>query len=226
MLRNITKSPLGFKRKRHFILWSVFVLTTALCARSLIPAQASFLSGLEQSIVEELNLARTQPQIYARFLEEHRTHFQGKNIVRPGKVTIATNEGTRAVDEAIRALKNQKPLPAMTISKGMSQAAKDHVKDTGPRGITGHSSSNGKSPFDRINRYGKWLHTAGENISYGYNDARSVIIQLLVDDGVPGRGHRKNLLSTAFNVVGVACGPHKAYRFMCVQDFAGGYQEK
>ena len=198
----------------------------ALFARSLVTDKPDFLSALEYSVLQELNLARTNPQTYARILEDYRSQFQGRLVKRPGKIDLMTSEGTAAVDEAIRELKARKPMSPFRISRGMSLAAKDHVKDTGPRGSTGHSGSDGSKPFDRMNRHGKWLRSAGENISYGNDEGRQVVIQLIVDDGVAGRGHRRNIFNAAFEVVGISCGPHKVYGTMCVQTFAGDYQEK
>ena len=123
-------------------------------------------------------------------------------------------------------MNKQAPLPAMRPSKGMSKGAMDHVKDIGPKGITGHNGSDGSKPFDRINRYGQWQQTAGENISFGNDEGRAVLIQLIVDDAVANRGHRKNIYKPEFNRVGIACGPHKVYGTMCVQTFAGEYVEK
>ncbi len=76
-----------------------------------------------------------------------------------------------------------------------------------------------------MNRFGKKEGTAGENISYGKKDAMGVVLQLLIDDSTPSRGHRTNIMEAAFHVVGCATGPHKGYEMMCVQDFAGGFSD-
>jgi uncharacterized protein YkwD len=134
----------------------VLILATGIFARSIAIESPSYLSKLENEVLQELNLARTNPATFARLLEDYRAQFNGKIVKRPGKIDLMTSEGTRAVDEAIRTLKSQKPLDAFRPSKGMSLAAKDHVKDTGPRGLTGHSGADRSSPFDRMNRHGKW----------------------------------------------------------------------
>ena len=70
------------------------------------------------------------------------------------------------------------------------------------------------------------LNKVAENISYGGNTARGVIIQLIVDDGVPGRGHRVNIFSPTYRFVGVGCESHARYNGTCTLDFAAGYIEK
>lgn len=183
-------------------------------------------SSLEQEVISELNLARQHPKKYAAFLEQERPYYVGKFIKRPGEVTIITKEGVSAVDEAIRYLKKVNSLPAMKYSKGLSRAAMDHVRDQGKRGALGHKGSDGSQPADRVNRYGDWRWTVGENISYGRDVARDIVIGLIVDDGVPGRGHRDNIFNPKFRIVGVACGGHKTYGTMCVMNYAGDFIEQ
>lgn len=187
----------------------------------------SYLSELEKQVVRELNTVRRNPKGYAKHLAAMKKYFNGKIMNIPGEdASIMTNEGVSAVNECYDFLMNAEPIDTLRPSQGLSQAAEDHVDDQGPSGDTGHDGSDGSSPFDRIERYGQWLSTAGENIDYGNDEARRIVLSLLIDDGVASRGHRDNIFNSAFKVVGVACGPHKKYRNMCVMNFAGGFKKK
>ena len=189
-------------------------------------AAPPYLSKVEAEVVAELSLARTSPKSYANYLREYRSLIRGKLYEKPGEIPVMLNEGTKAVDEAIAFLERQAPIPPLEASRGLSLAARDHARDQGPRGATGHSGSDGSDPFSRMVRYGEWKSTAGENCAYGPGQARDIVIQLIVDDGVASRGHRANIFNPKFLVVGVAVGPHKVYGSVCVQDFAGGFAEK
>jgi uncharacterized protein YkwD len=183
-------------------------------------------SALEKGILVEMNRARTNPQSYSRSLRQWRQKFRGKKARLAPGFFLQTKEGVSAVDEAINVLQKTNPSGQLRMSLGLSQAARDHVLDQGRRGTIGHTGSNQSSPFDRINRYGRWNRTAGENISYGADTAAAVVRDLIVDDGVPDRGHRANIFRPEYRLAGVACGQHKTYRVMCVISYAAAYREK
>jgi uncharacterized protein YkwD len=189
-------------------------------------AGSVYYSPLEKELIREINLARTNPLNYASFLEESKQYYDGKLLKRPGEIPVRTKEGVSAVNEAIYFLRSANSLPPLTLSRGMSLGAKDHVRDIGPVGAIRHEGSDGSEPWDRVNRYGTWQEEIGEGIFYGSGEAREIVMNLIIDDGVSGRGHRKNIFNPDFRVVGVGCGYHDTYRAMCVITLAGGYVEK
>lgn len=179
--------------------------------------------SLERNVIDEMNIARTKPRLYADYLKQYRKLYRGSNMyVAGGRVRIATSEGVGAVDEAIRFLRRQKPLASLVPSRGLSEAAEDLVEDQGHTGETGHYGRSSGSMRERIERHGHWRGGIGENIGYGFRDPRWVVIQLIVDDGVRDRGHRANIFNPAFRRAGAASGNHADYGTMCVIDFAEG----
>ena len=137
---------------------------------------------------------------------------------------IRTREGVGAINEAIRFLRHARPLALLVASPGMSMAATEHVAEQAG-GALGHRGSDFSDPGDRLNRHGTWKELWGENIAYGKLTARDLVVALIVDDGLRGRKHRKNIFNPAFHYTGVAVGPHARYRTVCNIDFAGSYIE-
>ena len=182
-------------------------------------------SSLAQQFLVETNLARTDPRRYAGYLRDLRRHYQGKIYSLPGSdAMVMTSEGVAALDEAVSFLSRQAPLSPFAWSRGLDEAAADLARDEGQTGQIGHAGSRSGDMQERIERHGTWTRRIAENIGYGPDTARLMVMELIIDDGVAGRGHRKNIFSRGFAVVGVACGPHSVYRIMCVMDFAGGFQ--
>ena len=175
------------------------------------PARAA-MPGLEAQVLAEVNYARTHPADYARVLRDYRAHPED------GETSI---EGPAALDEAIDFLERQTPLPPLKLDIKLGRSASGYAQDQGPGGLTGHVSADGATLSDRMHRQQVWSMSAAEAISYGYENPRDVVRQLIVDDGVAGRGHRKVLFDAMFRFAGVGCGPHRVYGAMCVIDFSG-----
>jgi uncharacterized protein YkwD len=197
----------------------------ATMGREAVPPKVDYLSATELAMLNEINQARTNPQQYAAVLEQVRQTAVDKQI-KIGQKTITLQEGVGALDEAIKFLRAAQPLPALNAAKGLSLGARDHVKDLGLSGNTGHKGSDGSLPEQRVGRYGEWQTAIGENIAYNSGDAREAVVGMIIDDGVPSRGHRKNIFSSEFRVAGVAVGPPSSYGLMCVVTYAGGYADK
>ena len=70
-----------------------------------------------------------------------------------------------------------------------------------------------------MRRYGNFWG-AGENIAFGTTTADDIVEALFIDDGVPSRGHRNNIMSSSFKVTGNNHGDHKNYRKMTTLNYA------
>lgn len=200
-------------------IWNYAELNTA--------ANANYLSTLEKEIILETNKLRANPAKYAEeYIEPLAKNYKKRMFYYPGDKPLLTKEGVSALNECVRELKKQSPLPVLHPSDGLSRAANDHVKDQSRTGKTGHAGGDRSSTRDRIERYGDWSIRIAENIAYGGDSARQIVIYLLIDDGVKSRGHRKTFLHPDYRFVGVATGSHPHYGNMSVMDFAGSYHSK
>lgn len=184
-----------------------------------------FLSELERGILAEINLARTDPKGYSAFVAEWLPYFNVKRRTLPGQETVWTTEGAEAVKQAAWFLERQLPIGELKASLGLTKASRDHVADMGPAGAIGHMGMDNSESGDRIKRYGSWYGKIGEVICYGPLTARDIVIQWIVDDGVPSRAHRTTLFDNDFRFAGVAFGDHAEFGSICVVTFAKTYIE-
>ncbi|MCM2249838.1 MAG: CAP domain-containing protein [Geothrix sp.] len=200
-------------------------LAALLSIALMLPAQTppGKATAFERAVVQEMSEARTQPKVYAKHLRELRPYFEGTLWNRPGRVPLRTEEGLAALDEAIAFLESVRPVSPLRFNEGLARAARLHAQDLGPRGSLEHVGSDGSRLSDRLNRLGRWHGLIAENISTGEEEARQVVIQLLVDDGVAGRGHRKNLFNPDLHQAGAGSAPHRDYRVVTVIDYADGF---
>jgi uncharacterized protein YkwD len=101
--------------------------------------------------------------------------LDGEVIRREGKTNIRTNEGAKAVKEAIEYLGKAEKVPPVVWSKELAKACKEHVDDVGPKGIMSHEGSKGTTVKERILNHGKIINCYGENLSFHCDDAEEVL---------------------------------------------------
>ena len=201
------------------------ILLLAATISTLAVAAPPDMDDIGSAVISEMNRARQNPAAYVALLEDIRSNFNGKFLVLPGHTKIYTREGLGAVDEAIRFLRAAQPLQPLTRSPGMCRGAADHCAEQAG-GAVGHDGRGGSNPASRMNRYGTWAASWGENIAYGKTSARDIVMALIIDDGLPARKHRANIFAAKFNYAGAANGRHARYGSVCSIDFAGAYFER
>ncbi len=104
-------------------------------------------------------------------------------------------------DEVIRLVNMERQkygLPSLQKDAGAVKVA--HIRAKEIVQVFSHTRPDGTSCFTAAAESGVSYSTAGENIAYGYADPEKV-----VEGWMNSEGHRKNILSSSFNKIGVGC---------------------
>jgi uncharacterized protein YkwD len=210
---------------RALVVW--LSLSTLSFAQEKLPARIPASTPEERLVVSELSRARLHPKEYAAWLRTQTVYFEGTLWHLPGRAPIRTQEGAAALDELIAFLEHaQAPGPGpLRWSEGLSRSARQFVREQGPTGQTGHVGPTGSLLQGRLLSFGVYQSTFGEVIHYGNESPRWSAMELLIDDGLPSRGHRQAIFNPAFHVAGAATGLHAEYGQMTVVDLADAFQE-
>lgn len=139
----------------------------------------------EYKMIEEINLVRSNPAGYAKYVEQY----------RKDKKRIGYNVPDATVDELIRELKSTPKLSSLEPTQCLYDAAKKHGQDIRARGKSGHQGSDGLWPWDRVKNSCPAFQDGNENLVGGSPVVRESVIILLIDHAVASRGHRKALLN-------------------------------
>ena len=176
--------------------------------------------GIYESVLFELNSCRSNPSKYSSKLSNTLKYYKGKIFEKPGYPAFESEEGPENVQACIKYLKSVRPAAPLEWSEGLAKAAQAHVDDIGPKGLSGHDSSDGSDAANRVEKFGQWSGQLGENIDYGNCEGEDIVVSLLIDDGVLARGQRLNIMKRDHIYVGIGFGYHSEFEYMCVIIFA------
>lgn len=177
--------------------WDVAILEKANTA-----SDFEYYNEEEKKVVFFMNLARADGTLFAETILD--AYVESNNTPK--------NSYLKSLH---RDLKKVRDLPMLIPEEDLTSIAQGHAVQSGKTGHVGHR--NFKKRFEPF--MGNPYSNVGENCSYGFKDAIDIVISLLIDDGVKGVGHRKNILNPEFNSVGVAIREHRSYRYNCVIDY-------
>jgi len=129
----------------------------------------------------------------------------------------ANTPAAKSLEKDIATLKG--PLPYLAPDAGLLQMSRLQAKDlAGRNGVISHTSSDGKNFNQRIKEAGRYTCGA-ENVFSGSGNPLEALILLLIDHGVPNKGHRLNLMDPMYTLMGTSSAPFKGSRSVWVQDF-------
>ena len=139
----------------------------------------------EIKMVEEVNAIRRNPAGYIVNVEKYIKDLEKKG---GNKSSIAAARELITELFAMPALSTLQPLECIY------SAGKKYGIEQRKRGVAEHQGLDGSMPWDRIMQACPSLKDGNENLVGGPADVRESVMLLLVDDGIPSRGHRRTLL--------------------------------
>ena len=140
------------------------------------------------------NKLRKEPSSFIPYLEEWLTKYKENILQLPNENPLRTFDGSKGVENAIKFLKNQEPIPELKYNDALSKAALDHANDIGQYGLTGHEGSRDSTLYARIEKYIEWDGVCAENLDFGFKNAENIILNLLIDEGCEERIQRNNII--------------------------------
>ncbi len=200
----------------------------------------------EREMIYEINRVRSDPRSYLQYIEpmlaeakqvlkkygKGNRHYSltyiteiinGRQTSRVDTTWHYRNEEeVKALSTLVSDLKKQKSLSILQPDSGIYAAARKHADDQNDHNWQlMHTGSDGSKPWDRIRNFSPQMSFGNENIagSSGRATPRSIVIQLLVDDGIPGYGHRYNLLDPQWTHVACSWDYYKNYMHWWIQNF-------
>jgi len=185
-----------------------------------------YMTEIEREMLYEINRVRHNPRSYIQYLQPmlneatatlkkygkgYKNYSVTYSSTTKNAKTVETTDTTwhytnqervKALTTLINDLNKLKPLSILKPDSGIYNAATKHAKDQDEHDWKlMHTGSDGSEPWDRITLFSPAMSFGNENIAGNSMEivaARDIVIQLLVDSGIPGYGHRYNLLDPAW----------------------------
>ncbi len=104
----------------------------------------------------------------------------------------------KATLDAINGVRADHGLPPLVPNEALTQAARYHANDLADHNLTGHTSSNGMSPLDRLDGVCYHWMGMGEIAGYGYGGD----VDRMMDGWMNSPGHRDIILSPHYTEFG------------------------
>lgn len=168
-----------------------------------------------------MNIFRVFKRFLLQVLEEHLNHVRTQSTLLTSKT-----EGISAILDSIEFVKSQPPLKPFYWNKYLSKVSKLHASECSKNNSVSHKSKKGEKPIQRMKRYGHVFFGGAQSIFTNIRLSKNLqegtsksncsglveqVINQIVDDGVPSRWHRKNILSPGHRTIGVAYEEHPSH---------------
>jgi uncharacterized protein YkwD len=207
----------------------------------------TYMKPIEREMIAEINLVRSDPAGYTKYLNYYYElaklnldHFgAGKRNYSLSILYERTEKGQRkkqvdtvwsneyeeevhAIESLLSDLKNTPPLSILQPDRGIYEAARKHGIDQDRHNWTlGHQGSDGSWPWERIMKYSPQMQAGNENLAGRFPEptARDIVIQLLIDSGIPDYGHRYNMLDPKWTHVACYTSGYQGDMYQWIEEF-------
>lgn len=163
-------------------------------------ANANFMTEEEKKLIYIINLMRMNPALFANTVAKKYPDSSGMGYIK--------NSGNYS--SLLSTLRKLKPLNLLYPDSLCFEGASCHAVTSGIKGYVGHVRADADCKS-------KWYFN-GECCDYGNSKALNILMNLMIDEGVPSLGHR-NICLSKYSRIGVAIRPHTAYGSNAVLDF-------
>ena len=172
-----------------------------------------YLTNREKAMIKEINLIRSNPSAYTYVVESYIRQLENTNDSKY-RAEIMT------AYELIKVLKQTPKLSILIPNLNIYNAAKKHGKEATIIDTLRHIGLDGSMPWDRIMAADASMQDGNKNIVGGLQDIRRMVLTLLIDTGIEGRGHRRNILKDEWTHIAVyEVGQVGNIPFMWLQEF-------
>jgi len=216
-LVHILLSIVLFAQTKPASIWLDEKLNTAKKENYLLPE--------EKEMIYEINRLRSNPARYAKLFIAEKLTEEKNNLAKYGKgdssysLTISYRnnvlyktdtvwhfrilEAVNALQTLYDTLMKLKPMSILLPNKNIYAACIKHEKDQRPTGNLDHRGTDGSWPNDRIKKFAPEMSSGDENLGCRSKNSfpREVVLMHLIDSGIPGYGHRYNILHAGWTHV-------------------------
>ena len=122
-------------------------------------------------------------------------------------------DNSKLVLDLINKARSENNLPPLAINDKLNEVAMKKAEDMVNNNYFSHTSPSYGDPFKMMQNFGISYKTVGENIA-GNSDVTDAVNSLLNSET-----HKKNILSSAYNYVGIGVVPSEKYGYIIVVMF-------
>lgn len=163
-------------------------------------ANANYMTEEEKKLIYIINLMRMNPVLFANTVTKKYPDSSGMGYLKNLDNYVSL----------LSTLRKLKPLNLLYPDSLCFEGASCHAVASGIKGYVGHVRADADCKS-------KWYFN-GECCDYGHSKALDILMNLMIDEGVPSLGHR-NICLSKYGRIGVAIRPHIGYGHNAVLDF-------